>query len=160
MQPDQELSPHFRLSELTLSQAATRLALNNEPLDHEIENLRRLAQLLEEVRSALGERPVLVSSGYRAPAVNKAVGGAPHSAHEVGRAADFTVPAFGPPHEVCVRIAYGLPDLKRLAFDQLIFERNWVHVAVPELGTPPRREVLTAFFNPGRPTRYARGLLA
>lgn len=129
------LTPHFTLEELTASQTATRLGLDNTPPPEMIAALKRTAQLLEEVRALLG-KPVLVSSGYRAPAVNHAVGGATNSAHMLGCAADFSCPSFGSPLDVCRAIARS-----DIAFDQLIHEfRAWVHIAwAPQ----PRKMVLT-----------------
>jgi zinc D-Ala-D-Ala carboxypeptidase len=154
MTPDTQLTPHFRLSEFLLSQAATRLGLRNEPFTAEQENLRRLALVLEEVRHALGGHPVVISSGFRSFVVNNAVGGSVKSAHLTGRAADFTVPGFGTPRQVCQRIVDA-----GVIFDQLIDERGWVHLGIAARNAEPRREVLTAFFQPGAPTKYSKGLL-
>ncbi|WP_295377213.1 D-Ala-D-Ala carboxypeptidase family metallohydrolase [uncultured Pseudacidovorax sp.] len=147
------LSPHFSIAELTHSQAATRLGVLNEPGVAQLDNLRRLADVLETVRSAVRDLPVLISSGFRAPAVNREVGGAANSAHIDGRAADFTVPRFGSPKAVCQRIVDA-----GIVFDQLIYEGAWVHLGIAVRHEPPRREVLTAIFETGRPTRYLKGL--
>jgi len=129
------LTPHFTLEELTASQSAARLGLDNTPPAEMLAALKRTAQLLEEVRALLG-KPVLVSSGYRAPAVNRAVGGAANSAHMLGCAADFSCPAFGSPLDICRAIARS-----GIAFDQVIHEfRAWVHIA---WAPHPRRQVLT-----------------
>jgi len=129
------LTPHFTLEELTASQSAARLGLDNTPAPEMVDALKRTAQLLEEVRALLG-KPVLVSSGYRAPAVNRAVGGAANSAHMLGCAADFSCPAYGSPLDICRAIARS-----DIAFDQVIHEfRAWVHIA---WAPSPRRQVLT-----------------
>lgn len=87
------------------------------------------------MRALLG-KPVLVSSGYRSPLVNRAVGGAASSAHMLGCAADFSCPAYGSPLKICREIAGS-----DISFDQLIHElRAWVHIAWAPL---PRRQVLT-----------------
>lgn len=158
MQPDARLSPHFQLSEFTLSQAGARLGLANEPTAQALQNLTLLANLLlEPIRSLLGHDPLLISSGYRSPAVNRAVGGAPTSAHLQGLAADFTCPGYGTPRQVCQAIVDA-----RLRFDQLIFEGSWVHIALPpdaaHLGEY-RRDVLTAVFVPGQKPRYLKGIV-
>ena len=138
------LSEHFSIEEMTASQSAARLGLDNTPPAEMVAALNRTAQLLEEVRALLGGKPVLVSSGYRSPAVNRAVGGAANSAHMLGCAADFTCPAFGSPLEVCRAIAGS-----DIVFDQLIHEfRAWVHIA---WAPAPRRQVLTI---DGAGTRY------
>ncbi|MGC4076269.1 MAG: D-Ala-D-Ala carboxypeptidase family metallohydrolase [Rubrivivax sp.] len=151
--PDERLSPHFYLSEFTHSQAAVRLGLDNSPPAAAVSNLRRLAQVLESVRTSLGNAPILVSSGFRSTAVNAAVGGAPSSAHLSGCAVDFTAPAFGSPRQICRRLLDA-----GAVFDQLIFEGSWVHYAIPLPGTPLRRDVLTAVFARGARVRYEKGL--
>lgn len=129
------LTPHFTLEELTASQSAARLGLDNTPPPPMIDALRRTAQLLEQVRALLG-KPILVSSGYRAPEVNRAVRGAANSAHMLGCAADFSCPSFGSPLAICREIAGS-----DIAYDQLIHEfRAWVHIA---WSPQPRRMVLT-----------------
>lgn len=148
------LSPHFTLAELTLSQWAARNGVNNDPSSQInaaslMHNLRRLANALEIVRYALG-CPVNVSSGYRAPEVNRAVGGSATSAHVIGLAADFTSP-FGTPHAIIKRLL----EVPSLEFDQLIHEYGrWVHIGLAPGSRLPRRQVLSIF----RPGRYIDGL--
>jgi uncharacterized protein YcbK (DUF882 family) len=77
-----------------ISQTAARMGIDNTPTPEILKNLRIMAAKLEEIRSLLGV-PVLVSSGYRCPALNKAVGGSKGSAHLLGLAADITAPSFG-----------------------------------------------------------------
>jgi len=115
------LSPHFSLAELTITQ---QRHLNNTPPDWVLENLQNTAEQMERVRALLG-KPIVVSSGYRSPAVNKAVGGSVTSAHTQGYAVDFICPGFGDPLAVCKAIAAS--DIR---FDQLIEELGrWVHVS-------------------------------
>lgn len=129
------LTPHFTLAELTHSQTAAREGLDNTPSAEMVDALRKTAELLERVRALLG-KPILVSSGYRSPLVNRAVRGAAHSAHMLGCAADFSCPAFGSPLKICHAIA-----ASDISFDQLIHEyRAWVHIA---WAPHPRRQVLT-----------------
>ena len=150
---DIQLSPHFTLSEFTRSQAATRACLTNQPTSPVvIANLRRTASLLEQVRTLLGDKPIFVDSGYRSPKVNSLVGGTGKSAHCDGRAVDFVCPEFGSPKEICATILRS-----GLVFDQLIYEGTWVHVAVGDALTPPRKEVLTAVFGK-KGTSYLTGL--
>jgi hypothetical protein len=151
---DQALSPHFHLSEFTASQTATRQGMRNEPGMGPLANLQRLALVLEDVRAALGGNSIVITSGYRSTALNAQVGGAKDSAHAQGCAADFICPRFGSPRLICQRII----DVG-LCFDQLIDERTWVHLGIAMPNADPRRQVLTAFFQPGAPTRYAMGLL-
>ncbi len=144
------LSPHFTLVELTVSDKAKELGLDNTPEEPVRTNLKKLAAGLEKVRALLGEAPIHVSSAYRSPEVNAAVKGSKRSAHMDGYAADFTCPDFGPP----LLIARQLRD-SGLQFDQLIMERTWVHISFDPKN---RREVLTAHFTPGKPTTYTEGV--
>jgi zinc D-Ala-D-Ala carboxypeptidase len=139
-----QLTTHFSLEELTLSQTAVRRGIDNTPSLEQVKNLKRVAAMLEDVRTLLGEKPVLISSGYRSPGVNAAVGGAKDSRHLLGLAADFTSPPFGPPKDICLKIA-----ASDLPFDQLIYEGTWVHIGLAPNGTPPRKQLLTAHFQNG-----------
>jgi hypothetical protein len=135
------LSPHFALSEFVISQSAARMGIDNTPSAVVITELRMTAELLERVRTILGDHPVLISSGYRSPQLNLAVGGVVDSAHVWGGAADFTVPGFGEPLDVIRAIA---PHLDALGVDQLIWEyRTWVHIGRAPTTRKARREVLT-----------------
>jgi len=130
------LSTHFTLAELTVSEAAARHGVDNTPDERALRNLERLAELLEQVRALLGV-PILVSSGYRSPVVNHLVGGSDSSAHMRGLACDFIAPKFGPPLEVCREIVRS-----GIMFDQLIHEfGRWTHIGLSE--TSPRRQLLT-----------------
>jgi len=94
---------------------------------------------MEEVRTILGDKPILVSSGYRSPAVNAAVGGSKSSAHMSGLAVDFSCPGFGTPRAICVALS---PHMKKLGVDQLIYEYDtWVHLGLT--GGTPRHQALT-----------------
>lgn len=129
------ISPHFTLAEMTVSQLAAREGLDNDPPAKARANLQLLCNVLEQVR-ALFCAPIIVSSGYRSPAVNRRIGGAPSSQHLQGLAADFTVVEVSP-REVARRISESA-----ISFDQLILEFDqWVHLSVTP-GTP-RRQVLT-----------------
>ncbi|KWI31905.1 peptidase M15 [Burkholderia ubonensis] len=146
------LTDHFSLAELTQSQTAARCGIDNTPPPEIIKNLTRIAQVLEQIRSLLGARPIVVTSGYRAPALNQAVGGALSSAHVQGLAVDFICPSFGTPLAICKRLAEA-----GLEFDQLIHEGTWVHIGLAPLSQRPRRQILTAHFGHS-PARYSTGL--
>lgn len=132
-----QLSPHFSLEELVATQH--RGIDNTAPADV-VSRLTRTAQGLESARTRLGV-PVIISSGYRCPALNEAVGGQPNSQHLVGEAADFIAPAFGSPSTIVSALA----DCGDVDFDQLIEEHGagtaWVHVSFVA-GRAPRRQVL------------------
>ena len=133
-----KITKHFSLDELTFSQTAARAGIDNSPTPAALDNLVRLAGLLENIRFMLGV-PVFVSSGYRCPALNNRVGGATNSQHLFGLAADFTAPAFGDPLAIAEAISGS-----GMGFDQLIHEYGrWVHVSVPPDGAEPRRQRLT-----------------
>ena len=68
-----QLTAHFSLEELIASETATRSGIDNTPPSELMPNLRALADGLEKVRAALGGRPIHINSGYRCPALNKAV---------------------------------------------------------------------------------------
>lgn len=148
------LSPHFTLVELVASQTAARRRIDNTPTGAALTNLYVLADRLETVRELLGGRPILISSGYRSPALNAAVGGSRTSAHMQGLAADFICPGFGTPLAICKQLAQHAGELD---FDQIIQEGTWVHFGLAAEGKAARRQVLTANFNAGG-TTYSTGL--
>jgi zinc D-Ala-D-Ala carboxypeptidase len=133
-----KLSEHFTLEEMTASEVAARLGLDNTPGAAAMDNLTRVAALMEEIRTLLGGKAIMVHSGYRAPAVNRAVGGVSTSAHCSGLACDFVCPEFGRAYEVALAVLKS--DLE---YDQLILEYGWVHVGLAQQGTCCRREALT-----------------
>ena len=126
------LSEHFSLAELTVSDIGARNGWDNTPNASEIANLVRLAEMLEQVRTVLG-KPILVNSAFRSKQVNDGVGSKDSSQHRVGCAADIRVPGMNP-DEVCRAII----DAK-LPYDQIIREfynpetkaGGWTHISVP-----------------------------
>lgn len=126
-----QLSEHFSLEEMIATGHGP-----NVPTPEIIDNLTVTANGMEAVRHLLGDRPIHVNSGYRCPAVNKAVGGVPNSAHLTGFAVDFVCPEFGTPLEICKVLATA-----PLKWDQLIFEQTWCHVS---FAPTMRQEVLTS----------------
>ena len=119
------LSPHFTLEEMTRSEYAARRGWANDPEDKQLANLKRTCALLEKVRE-VAERPITVTSGYRSPNVNSAIGGRPNSQHCEGCAADIR--AVGLTVDDLMLLISG-SDIK---YDQLIREfDSWVHISVP-----------------------------
>lgn len=117
----------FTLPEMTVSQTAARLGLDNKPTGKTLENLCRTANLMVDIRKLLGDKPVIVSSGYRSPAVNRVIGGSNASAHTLGYAVDFICPGFGTPLQIAERIEASTAFKK---VDQLIHEYDsWVHIS-------------------------------
>ena len=141
------LSPNFHLTEFTTSQTAARRGIDNTPSPAIIETLRATARKMELVRTILGGKPILITSGYRSPALNRAVRGSRTSAHMRGEAADFICPGFGSPLAICRALAIQ----KDLPFDQIIEEGTWVHIGFAKF---PRRQVLTKAPDGG----YSEGL--
>lgn len=120
------LSDNFTVEEMTFSETAARLGLNNAPDDKVIDHLHDLcAYVLEPLRERIG-RPIFVTSGYRSQAVNDQVHGSPHSDHIRGCAADIRCPPVSAQtlmREI-VRASHGLP------LKQVICEfGRWVHVS-------------------------------
>ena len=125
------MTPHFTLAELTHTDHRT---LDNTPNDVELGNLQRLAEFLEQVKTVLGGKPIMVNSAFRSKAVNDAVGSKDTSQHRTGCAADIRVPGMTPDAVVRALMASTLP------FDQLIREFDaWTHVSI---STQPRRQAL------------------
>ena len=141
------LSEHFTLAELCKTSAKT--ADKNIPSHVHIENLKRLCGWLEELRRRWnntygeGEDPIIINSGYRSEAVNKAIGGVSGSNHLTGCAVDIRVAGI----EQLIRYAtilLDISDLNHEDFDELLLERSprgtyWLHFAVRPSGN--RRKV-------------------
>lgn len=134
------MTPHFTLAELTHTDHRT---LDNTPNDVELGNLQRLAAFLEQVKTVLGGKPIIVNSAFRSKAVNDAVGSKDTSQHRTGCAADIRVPGMTPDAVVRALMASTLP------FDQLIREFDaWTHVSI---STQPRRQALIIDKSGSRP---------
>ena len=156
---EMRLSQHFTLGEL----CKTKTGIENVPNEAQVENLKRLCSWLEMLRSEWNNRyggsltpnpspkgegnsddPIIINSGYRSPAVNKAVGGAQNSNHLTGCAADIRCLGI----EQALRYATILLDIAdegREDFDELLMERNakgnyWLHFAVRPEGN--RRKIV------------------
>jgi zinc D-Ala-D-Ala carboxypeptidase len=120
------LSEHFTYDELVRSETAERNGWLNIPSNAEKENLIRLAALLEQVKAAVGGKPVMINSAFRSKQVNDAVGSKDTSQHRLGCAADLRIPGMKPREVVEACIAASVP------FDQIILEfDSWTHISVP-----------------------------
>ena len=130
-----QLSEHFTLEELTHTD---HREFDNTPNTDEIANLTRLAAFLEEVKTVLGGKPVMVNSAFRCKQVNDAVGSKDTSQHRIGCAADIRVPGMTPDEVVQAVIAAHIP------YDQVIREFDrWTHISVPNTkDMTPRRQAL------------------
>ena len=157
---DIRLSEHFMLSEFTRSSTAERLGICNEldpfyPTHKDIiANLRNLCEQVLEPLRAYVRQPIIISSGYRSPALNQALRGAPRSQHLTGEAADIRLPTYN------CRGADGqsFTNLEQLNkrflwlmnntdFDQLIKETTnrqiyWIHVSCKSDRSRNRHQVI------------------
>ena len=132
------LTPNFTLDELTASESAERNGWDNTPNDAELDNLKRLADFLEQVKVALGGKPIMINSAFRSKKVNDSVGSKDTSQHRIGCAADIRVPGMTPDEVVRKVIASGI------GYDQVIREFDrWTHISVPNsVDTSPRKQAL------------------
>ena len=114
-----KLSEHFELTEFTASAVALSKRIKNVANEEAIENLKLLCEnVLEPIREMVG-RPIIITSGYRSPALNKAVGGSKTSQHMFGQAADIIVK--GASKQEMYYIGQQIRK-SGIAFDQMIFE--------------------------------------
>ncbi|WP_308021506.1 D-Ala-D-Ala carboxypeptidase family metallohydrolase [Neisseria mucosa] len=154
-----QITEHFSLKELTRSETARRLGLQNTPSSAEMANIQYTAEQLEKIRAYVG-RVIVVTSCFRSERVNKAVGGSPTSAHRFGLAADCD--AIGLTSLAFAKEIIKMRDEGKITFDQLILEfpergdGAWVHVGFRR-NSPMRNQIMTATKKGGK-TVYLPGL--
>lgn len=154
-----QITEHFSLKELTRSETARRLGLQNTPSSAEMANIQYTAEQLEKIRAYVG-RGIVVTSCFRSERVNKAVGGSPTSAHRFGLAADCD--AIGLTSLAFAKEIIKMRDEGKIKFDQLILEfpergdGAWVHIGFRR-NSPQRNQILTATKKNGK-TVYLPGL--
>jgi len=125
------MTPHFTLAELT---ATSHRQFDNTPNEKELANLQKLAEFLEQVKTTLDGKPIMINSAFRSKQVNDSVGSKDTSQHRLGYAADFKVPGMTPDQVVRAIID------SDLQFDQVIREFDaWTHVSI---SPSPRRQAL------------------
>ena len=160
---EMKLSQHFTLGEL----CKTKTGIENVPNEEQVENLERVCRWLEELRLQYNqlyvcgtvpqcceqhswdspeEEPIIINSGFRSEAVNKAVGGSPSSNHLTGCAVDIRVCGI----EQLLRYAVILLDISdesKEDFDELLIEKKgsvmWLHFAVRPTGNRRRTKLLS-----------------
>lgn len=126
------ITKNISLNELLASTTAKKYNIDNTPSQTILQNLIDASvNLYQPVREILGV-PIIITSGYRCSALNKAVGGSSTSAHMSGYAIDFTAPKFGTPKIIVPHIVRKLKE-NSIGFDQAIIEypkspRSWVHL--------------------------------
>jgi hypothetical protein len=125
------MTPHFSLAELT---ATSHRQFDNTPNETELANLQKLAEFLEQVKTTLDGKPIMINSAFRSKQVNDSVGSKDTSQHRLGYAADFKVPGMTPDQVVRAIID------SDLQFDQIIREFDaWTHISI---SPSPRRQAL------------------
>ena len=138
-----QITEHFTVEEFERSSTADRLGIANRVPAALLPNLKTLCEVVLEPLRAFAGKPIVISSGYRCPALNQAVGGASQSQHLRGEAADLHLPS----------IAEGRAWFRWLidntTFDQLIWERSrqgthWIHVSCKADPRQNRNQVLRA----------------
>ena len=122
------MGKYFSIAELTKSSTAIKKKINNTPTKEVENNLNQLIDnILDPLREAWGQ-PIIVGSGYRCEALNKAVGGAANSQHKLGQAADIHTKSDSVEDN---KKLFELIKQLKLPFDQLIneYNYNWIHVS-------------------------------
>ena len=136
-------SKNFSYDELIASSTAKRLGLDNTPTQEEKEKLRKLAiEVLQPIRDKW-KGVIVVNSGYRSEAVNKAVGGVKTSQHRLGEAADIKVGGKDK-NKKLFNLIYKMISNGELKVGQLIDEYNyqWIHVSLPRNNGKPNNQIL------------------
>jgi len=139
-----QLSEHFELAEFIRSSTAKRAGISNMPTDAHLENIKLLCEKVLEPIRVYFARPIILSSGYRSAALNRAVGGSSSSQHCSGEAADIDMDGTNITN---AQIFNHIKD--NLEFDQLIWEfgttsnPDWVHVSYESNGRQ-RKQILRA----------------
>lgn len=127
---------HFNLSEFFRSSTAAKNGIKNEPsFDEKATIVRNINLLVDNVLDPIRDKlctPVIITSGYRCPKVNKLVGGANNSQHMSGCAADFHVKGFT--RSMMYNVFFGI--YYTIDFDQIIYYRNKniIHISYVENG--------------------------
>ena len=124
-----QISENFTFEELTRSSTALRRGISNLPDAPQTRNLNRLvAEILQPVRTAFG-RPIRITSGFRSPSLNNAVGGVANSQHLTGEAADLV----SDDNRALFALFCKLIAEKKIRVGQLINEHNYslIHVSLP-----------------------------
>ncbi len=144
------LSKNFLLSEITHSNTAKRLGIDNAPNKTHLKNLQSLVrEVIQPIRNGLG--PVRVTSGYRSPSLNRAIGGSHKSQHCKGQALDIQFWKAGKMNNKAI---YDYVIANDVEFDQMIneFDFSWIHISFKEGRN--RNQVLEAYKDEDGDTKY------
>ena len=146
-----KLSKNFTVAEIEHSNTAKRLGIKNEMPEKHLENMQRLiTNLIQPMRDALG--PIRISSGYRNPQLNRAIGGSTKSQHCKGEALDLQ---FWKKGKMCNKEIYDWVIKSGIEFDQMIneFDYAWIHISLKN-GGKNRRMILEAYKDKDGDTAY------
>jgi zinc D-Ala-D-Ala carboxypeptidase len=144
------LSKNFVLSEVTRSNTAKRLGIDNVPKDAHMKNMQRIiTNLIQPMRNDLG--PIRITSGYRSLNLNRAIGGSSKSQHCKGEALDLQ---FWKDGQMCNKEIFDWIVESGLDFDQMIneFDFSWIHLSLVQKGN--RKQVLIAYKDDEGDTAY------
>jgi len=145
------LSKNFTLPEIIHSNTAKRLGINNAPNKEHLKNMQVLVRdLIQPMRDVLG--PIRISSGYRNPELNRAIGGSSKSQHCKGEALDLQYWSKG---KMCNKEIYDWVIKSRIEFDQMIneFDFSWIHISLKSNGKN-RKQILEAYKDSDGDTAY------
>ena len=145
-----KLSKNFSLAEIEHSNTAKRLGIKNEMSEEHLANMQNLIDnLIQPLRDGIG--PIRISSGYRSPQLNKAIGGSTRSPHSKAEALDLQ---FWEKGKMNNKVIYDWILDSGLEFDQMIneFDYSWIHISLKKNSN--RGEVLEAYKNEKGKTKY------
>ena len=144
------LSRNFMLREFVNITTASRKVISNKPTEVHIANLKLLIDnVIQPIRDKIG--PIRVTSGYRSPALNRAIGGSSRSQHSRGMAADIQ---FVRDNEMDNKVIFDTILEMELDFDQMIneFDYKWIHISYNQKKN--RKQVLEAYKDGNNKTKY------
>ena len=145
-----KLSKNFSRAEIEHSNTAKRLGISNEMSDKHLENMQRVIDnLIQPMRDAIG--PIRISSGYRSPKLNKAIGGSSRSQHSKGEALDLQ---FWEKGKMNNKVIYDWVLESGVEFDQMIneFDYSWIHISLKSKEN--RSQILEAYKDEKGKTAY------
>ena len=146
-----KLSKNFTLPEIIHSNTAKRLGINNAPNKEHLKNMQVLVRdLIQPIRDVLG--PIRISSGYRNPELNRAIGGSSKSQHCKGEALDLQYWSKG---KMSNKEIYDWVVKSGIEFDQMIneFDYSWIHISLRSNGKN-RKQILEAYKDSDGDTAY------
>ena len=144
------LSKNFSRAEIEHSNTAKRLGISNEMSEKHLENMQRLIDnLIQPLRDSIG--PIRISSGYRSPSLNRAIGGSSRSQHSKAQALDLQ---FWEKGKMNNKVIYDWILESDLEFDQMIneFDFAWIHISLKAEGN--RKQILEAYHDEDGDTKY------